>query len=120
MKERRFAPRYPCNFEIQVVSPEGQQVALACNISTSGIAVQISRDILQHIGVDQQLLNIGDELQLQLPPTGSRESNNLAYRGQVQYIRRLSQESYQLGLQFAALDNRQLARLDQWIGSCNI
>ena len=103
MKERRIGPRYRCNFTVAVEVEKQRYDFAAHNISVRGLAVQVSQSAKQALAGLDMRLDVGDQVNLLLPSADGELPSILA-RCRVQYMRRLSQESWLMGCQFIDLD----------------
>ncbi|MBT8439860.1 MAG: PilZ domain-containing protein [Gammaproteobacteria bacterium] len=103
MKERRFAPRYRCDFTVAVEVEKQRYDFAAHNISATGLAVQVSQSAKQALAGFDMRLEVGDQLNLLLP-TDDAGQPSVPARCQVQYVRRLSQEAWLMGCQFVDPD----------------
>ena len=113
MKERRFAPRYRCDFSVAVEVEKQRYDFAAHNISMAGVALEVSQSVKQVLsGVDIRL-DVGDQLSLLLPAVG-KERPSVPASCQVQYLRRLSQESWLMGCQFVDLDAAASQVIEGW------
>jgi len=99
MKERRFAPRYRCDFSVAVEVEKQRYDFAARNISLSGLAVEVSQATKQTLAEFDIRLDVGDPLTLLLPAVDQRQPY-IPASCQVQYLRRLSQESWLMGCLF--------------------
>ena len=112
MSERRRYPRYDCSFQVSLVDP-GEQAHLvnADNISLNGIALSIDQDI-KNTFLDQGChLLAGDSIKLFLPDPDQKHAPEQLFMCRIQYLRRLSQQHYQLGGFFDQADEQQQALL---------
>ena len=99
MKERRFAPRYRCDFSVAVEVEKQRYSFAARNISLTGLAVEVSQSTKQTLAGFDIRLDVGDPLTLLLPAVG-KDRPSIPASCQVQYLRRLSQDSWLMGCQF--------------------
>lgn len=115
MAERRLYPRYDCVFQVRLVDLQDQpHLVNADNISLNGIALSIDQ-ALKNTLLDQGChLLAGDSLKIYLPNppgTGPDTEREQVFTCRIQYLRRLSQQHYQLGGFFDQSDERQQSLL---------
>jgi hypothetical protein len=103
IKERRFAPRYSCDFPVVMEIDNNHYEFAACNISITGMSLQFSLPVKQELSSLGVRLDAGDRLGILLPAR-KHELPSVLSACQVQYVRRLSQESYLMGCQFVDPD----------------
>jgi hypothetical protein len=111
MKERRFAPRYSCDFTVAVEVEKQRHEFAVRNISALGLAVEFSQLLKQILAGLGMRLDVGDHLNLLLPAVDGKPPS-VPVRCQVQYLRRLSQDSWLMGCQFVKPDSG----IDQLVG----
>ena len=113
MKERRFAPRYRCNFTVAVEVEKQRYDFAADNISLAGLAVQVPQSTKQALAGFDMRLDVGDQLNLLLPSVVGGQPS-IPAKCQVQYMRRLSQESWLMGCQFIDPDAAVTQAIEGW------
>ena len=106
--ERRVYPRYSCAFQVRLIDPQNQvHLVNTDNISLNGIALSIDQNI-KHIFLEQGChLLAGDFVDLYLPEPGNKRWPEQRFICRIQYLRRLSQQHFQLGGLFDQLDEQQ-------------
>lgn len=114
MKERRFAPRYRCDFSVAVEVEKQRYDFAARNISLTGLAMEISQSTKQALAGFDIRLDVGDPLTLLLPAVG-KDRASIPASCQVQYLRRLSQDSWLMGCQFTDPDAAITRVVEGWI-----
>lgn len=117
MKERRFAPRYSCDFTVAVEVEKQRYDFAACNISVAGLSVEVPQPVKQALADVDIRLDVGDQLNLLLPAVG-KDRPSVPASCQVQYLRRLSQESWLMGCQFVDLDSTAQQLVEGWTKEC--
>lgn len=114
MKERRFAPRYSCDFPV-LVETQAQRYELASsNLSAMGLALQLPQPVKQTLAESGVNLDTGNHLKILLPRVNEAFPSVLM-ECQVQYMRRLSQDSWLMGCQFVELDESMQQLIEKWI-----
>lgn len=114
--ERRIYPRYDCAFQVRLVDSQDQShLVNADNISLNGIALSIDQSLKNTLLGQGCHLLAGDSVKIYLPnpengpdnspDTGSGQEQ--AFTCRIQYLRRLSQQHYQLGGLFDQADEQQ-------------
>ena len=113
MKERRHFPRYSCDFELQISSPQAGRVhpVQSHDISEAGISLMVSQSVKTRLAQEGTTLDIGNKFILLVPATDSHPGEPQKIECQVMHVRRLSQELYQVG---AWLNSSSAAELSSW------
>ena len=112
MVERRLYPRYDCSFQVRLVDPQGQpHLVKADNISLNGIALDIDQVLKSTFLLQGSHLLAGDSVEIYLPGADNKGWSEKIFTCRIQYLRRLSQQHYQLGGFFDQADEQQQSLL---------
>jgi len=101
MDERRHFPRYACDLELQIQSPNGRGHPVRSNdISAAGISLRIPQSVISELASEGASLDIGNTFVLLLPTTGKHVGEKPGIECRVMHVRRLSQDYYLIGAWF--------------------
>lgn len=109
MSERRHFPRYTCDLELQIQSPQGQYHPVKGNdISEAGISLIVPQSVKTGLANEGISLDIAKKFLLQLPDCKNMAGEKLEIECQIMHVRRLSQEIYLIGAWFNSAEAAEL------------
>jgi len=106
VQERRFTPRHPVDFKLQLTTNQQQFTVVAVNLSAEGIQVKCD-DHCADILSKTQCHPLNCQIAINLPfdlPLSSAMTKPLTIDCRIIIKRRLSQSSYLLGIKFIDLN----------------
>jgi len=109
VQERRFTPRYPVDFKLQLTTNQQQFSVTAVNLSTEGIQLKCD-DLCADILSKTQCHPLNCQITISLP-FDSAIAEPLTIDCRIIIKRRLSQSSYLLGIKFIDLSTTDSDRL---------
>lgn len=115
IRERRFVQRHACQLPVRIHLPADDWLEVqARDISSVGISLLLPQASLSLLSQRAVPFQSGDVFQLQLPAAGDHQFDAalapLSCR--IRYLRRLSQQQYQLGAVFVDLSADSLELLE--------
>lgn len=117
MIDRRHFPRYNCQAQFRIITPDEQVFAAeACDISDAGISLTISHAVITGLSNTGLHLDVGEKFQLSpLLISQGNALQDIQIDCQVMHIRRLSQDHYLIGAWFNEPDKTALAYINRLI-----
>jgi len=102
MEDRRLSPRYACTQPVELRDRRGVRYqGRTCEISSSGISMLLSRNVVVAMAQGGSILTTGDRFKLILSGTlNPSPQGGLTLECRVRHVRRLSREEYQIGVWF--------------------
>jgi c-di-GMP-binding flagellar brake protein YcgR len=107
MIERRHFPRYSCELQLGICSPENGIYSVQANdISNAGISLMVSQSVLSRLSAEGLSLETGTRFQLtRVLNNTDPEAAQTRFACQVMHVRRLSQEHYLIGAWFNDMED---------------
>jgi hypothetical protein len=119
MIERRLFPRYPVELQAEVWSADDSPCVATCiNLGRGGVELETGRNAVEALAQTGSILNAGDSFRMRLQLGRSGEGRGeLVVDCRATYVRRLSQDSYCLGVRFATIVDGE-GRLGAYLAWC--